>query len=84
MGCLRTNRPRLPKRRPNHTFLDMSYTDILAELPRLTQRQRREIAERALALDDEAQILEQRRHLADEAFRMLDTLEDEDAKNPPR
>lgn len=62
----------------------MSYTDILAELPRLTQRERREIAERALALDDEAQILEQRRHGADEAFRMLDSLEDEDAKNRAR
>ena len=62
----------------------MSYTDILAELPRLTQRQRREIAERALALDDEAQILEERRHLADESFRMLDALEDEDAKNRAR
>ena len=62
----------------------MSYTDILAELPLLSQRQRREIAERALALDDEAQILEERRHLADEAFRMLDALEDEDAKNTAR
>jgi hypothetical protein len=62
----------------------MSYTEILAELPRLTQRQRREIAERALALDDEAQILEERRHLADEAFRMLDALEDQDAKNTAR
>ena len=61
----------------------MSHTEILAELPRLTQSQRREIAERALALDDEAQILEERRHLADEAFRMLDAL-DEDAKNPAR
>jgi hypothetical protein len=62
----------------------MSYTDILAELPRLTQRERREIAERALALDDESQILEQRRHGADEGFRMLDSLEDEDAKNRAR
>ena len=62
----------------------MSYTEIMAELPRLTPRQRREIAERALALDDEAQILEARRHLADEAFRMLDVLEDEDAKNKAR
>jgi hypothetical protein len=62
----------------------MSYAEILAELPRLTQRQRRELAERALALGDEAQTLEERRHLADEAFRMLDALEDEDAKNAPR
>jgi hypothetical protein len=62
----------------------MSFTDILAELPRLTQRQRREIADRVLALDDEAQIIEERRHLADEAFRMLDALEDEDAKNAAR
>ena len=59
----------------------MSYKDILAELPRLTQRERREIAERALALDDDARVLEERRHLADETFRMLDALEDEDAKN---
>ncbi len=59
----------------------MSYKEILAELPRLTQRERREIAERALALDDDARVLEERRHLADETFRMLDALEDEDAKN---
>jgi len=59
----------------------VSYKDILAELPRLTQRERREIAERALALDDDARVLEERRHLADETFRMLDALEDEDAKN---
>jgi hypothetical protein len=62
----------------------MSYADILAELPRLTQRERREIAERALALDDEAQILEERRNLADETFRILDRLEDQDAKNAAR
>ena len=62
----------------------MSYRDILAELPRLSQRQRREIAERALALDDEAQILEERRHLADESFRMLDALENQDAQNTAR
>ena len=62
----------------------MSFTDILAELPRLTQRQLREIADRALALDGEAQIIEERRHLADETFRMLDALEDEDAKNAAR
>jgi hypothetical protein len=62
----------------------MSFTDILAELPRLTQRQRREIADRALALDGEAQTIEERRHLADETFRMLDALEDEDAKNAAR
>jgi hypothetical protein len=62
----------------------VSFTDILAELPRLTQRQRREIADRALALDGKAQIIEERRHLADEAFRRLDALEDEDAKNAAR
>ena len=62
----------------------MSFTDILAELPRLAQHERREIADRALALDDDAQIIEERRHLADEAFRMLDALEDEDFKNTAR
>ena len=59
----------------------MSFTDILAELPRLAQHERREIADRALALDDDAQIIEERRHLADEAFRMLDALEDDKAAN---
>jgi hypothetical protein len=62
----------------------MSFKDILAELPRLTQRRRREIADRALALDGEAQIIEERRRLADETFRMLDALGDEDAKNATR
>ena len=62
----------------------MSSTEILAELPKLSQRERRRILDRLLELDDEAELLEERRHLADEAFQMLDALEAEDAQNAAR
>ena len=62
----------------------MSATEILAELPKLSQRERRRILDRLLELDDEAEMLEERRHLADEAFQMLDALEAEDAQNSTR
>ena len=53
----------------------MSATEIMAELPKLSPRERRRILDRILELDDEAEMLEERRHLADEAFQMLDALE---------
>ena len=59
----------------------MSKTEIIAELPKLTRCDRREILDRILDLEDEAKILEDRRRAADEAFRMLDALEAEDAQN---
>lgn len=59
----------------------MSATEIMAELPKLSPRERRRILDRILELDDEAEMLEERRHLADEAFQMLDALEAEDAQN---
>lgn len=58
----------------------MSTAEILAELPNLTQQDRRQILDRILELDDETELLEQRHVLADEAFQMLDQLEAEDAK----
>lgn len=62
----------------------MSATEIMAELPMLSPRERRRILDRILELDDEAEMLEERRHLADESFQMLDALEAEDAQNAAR
>ncbi len=59
----------------------MSATEIIGELPKLSPRERRRILDRILELDDEAEMLEERRHLADETFQMLDALETADAQN---
>ena len=62
----------------------MSKTDIIAKLPKMTRRERREILERILELEDEAELLEERRRAADEAFQMHDSLEAADAQNSAR
>ena len=62
----------------------MSATEIIGELPKLSPRDRRRILDRILELDDEAEMLEERRHLADETFQMLDALETADAQNSAR
>lgn len=62
----------------------MSATEILNELPMLSAKERRRILDRILELDDEAEMIEERRHRADEAFQMLDALEAEDAQNAAR
>ena len=64
--------------------LIMSKTEIIAELPNLTRQDRREILERTLDLEDEPEILEDRRRTADETFHMLDSMEQEDAQNSAR
>ena len=61
----------------------MSTTEIIAELPKLSSRERRRILDLLLELDDEAEMIEERRHCADEAFQMLDALEAEDAQTSP-
>ena len=62
----------------------MSATEIMSELPKLSSRERRRILDRLLELDDEAEMIEERRHCADEAFQMLDAMEAEDAQNAAR
>ena len=62
----------------------MSKTEIIAELPKLTRHDRREILDRLLDLEDEPEILEDRRRAADETFRVLDVMEQEDAQNSAR
>lgn len=62
----------------------MSATEIISELPKLSPRERRRILDRILELDDEVEMLEERRRLADETFQMLDALEAADAQNAAR
>lgn len=56
----------------------MSTTEILQELPQLSRVDRRVILNRLLELDEDADLLEERRQQADEAFQMLDAMEAED------
>lgn len=57
----------------------MSTAEILAELPNLSREERRRILDRILEIEDEAEAVETARHTADEAFRILDAMEAEDA-----
>ncbi len=58
----------------------MSKAEIIAELPRLSPQERREIVRQVFELDDEAQILQDADRRAADRFRMLDELEAEDGK----
>ena len=62
----------------------MSTSEILSELPKLSRVERRAILNRLLELDEDAEILEERRQQADEAFLMLDAMEAEDAESEAR
>jgi len=62
----------------------MSKTEILAELPRLDHRERREIARRLFEIEADAQTLADCDRRADEHFLMLDALEVQDAQTKPR
>jgi hypothetical protein len=62
----------------------MSKTEILAELPRLDHRDRREIARRRFDIEADAQTLADCDRRADEHFLMLDALEAQDAQTKPR
>jgi hypothetical protein len=53
----------------------MSKTEILAELPRLDHRERREIARALFEIEADAQTLADCDRRADEHFLMLDALE---------
>jgi hypothetical protein len=62
----------------------MSKTEILAELPRLDHRDRREIARRLFEIEADAQVLADCDRRADEHFLMLDALEAHDAQTKSR
>ena len=53
----------------------MSAAEIMAELPRMTVRERREIARRLFDLEADAEALRTADETADQAFQILDQLE---------
>ncbi len=53
----------------------MSAAEIMAELPRMTVRERREIARRLLELEADADALRTADETADQAFQLLDQME---------
>jgi len=53
----------------------MSAAEIMAELEKMSSRERREIARRALELESDAEVLRTADETADQAFQMLDQME---------
>ena len=62
----------------------MSAAEIISELPKLSPRERREIARQIFDLEDDAQVLADCDARADQNFLMLDKLEADDAARKPR
>lgn len=62
----------------------MSTKEILNELPRLKREERRAIARRIFELEEEREELEWAVQSADQAFQLLDKLEEKDASTPRR
>ena len=62
----------------------MSTSEILSELPKLSRVERRAILNRLIELDEDAEVLDERRRQADEAFQILDAMEVEDAESEAR
>jgi len=56
----------------------MSAAEIIAELPRMTLRERRQIAQRLLELEADAEALRIADETADQAFQLLDQMEADD------
>ena len=57
----------------------MSATEILKELPRLKREERRAIARRVFELEEERDELDWATQAADQAFQVLDKMEEDDA-----
>ena len=62
----------------------MSASEILAELPKLSREERRRLVGAIFDLEDEADLLRDCDRRADEHFRMLDAMEEADAKAKSR
>lgn len=60
----------------------MSKAEIIAELPRLSHWERREIMQYILEMEQEAQVLADCDRRADERFLLLDAMEAEDGQTP--
>jgi hypothetical protein len=57
---------------------------MIAELPKLSRKERRQLAAAIFELEEEADLLRDCDRRADERFRMLDMMEEEDGKTSPR
>ena len=57
---------------------------MIAELPKLSRRERRQLAAAIFELEDEVDLLRDCDRRADERFRMLDMMEKEDGETQPR
>lgn len=62
----------------------MSTSEILAALPKLSREERRRLAAAIFDLEDEADVLRDCDRRADERFRMLDLMEEEDGQTGSR
>jgi hypothetical protein len=62
----------------------MSASEIIAELPKLSRTERRKLAVAIFELEEDADLLRDCDRRADERFRMLDKMEEEDAKTSTR
>ncbi len=58
----------------------MSTAEIIAELPRLTHQERRDLTRRLIEIEEDSQVLADCDRRADENFLVLDAMEDEDAR----
>ena len=58
----------------------MSASEILAELPKLSRQEHRRLAAAIFDLEEEADLLRDCDRRADEHFRILDVMEEEDAQ----
>ena len=58
----------------------MSASEIIAELPKLSRTERRQLAVAIFELEEDADLLRDSDRRADERFRLLDMMEEEDGK----
>jgi len=57
---------------------------MIAELPKLSRQERRQLAAAIFELEEEVDLLRDCDRRADERFRMLDMMEKEDGETQPR
>lgn len=62
----------------------VSASEIIAELPKLSRTERRQLAAAIFELEEEVDLLRDSDRRADERFRMLDVMEEEDGKTSSR
>ncbi len=62
----------------------MSQAEIIAEIPKLSHAERRQIMRRLFEAEEDAATLAECDRLALERFQMLDAMEAENEKNTPR